>query len=389
MKIDSAVELKKVHAREIIDILKKNKITTKKKITEDTGLSFATVSNICNEMREKGYIEELAADEEKVVGRTPKNIALKSENLLALCYDLTKNGVIQAAVIDYLSNILYEKDFTYPKDCHITQLVDICTDIYENSIRDRFKDDRIIGVGVAVPGIFEKKTRNIVSSEIEMFNNQPLKEMLAAALKKNVYIDNDSNLCVMSKYVMANEEALQEDVVYVFADEGLGIGVVANGKLLRGSGGYAPEICHMPIGNPLLTCHLCSSKGCVESDLRIMGYVEKYNLYSEIKIDDYAEFQKQLEKEDVTALRVIDENTQIWGNLLSILNNIFNPSHIYIGGETITVIQRGMKKILHQIESRLLVADNAMSLIELDENCSETVLKGAAQMLFSQWMPQV
>ena len=53
MKIDSSVELKRVHGKEIMDYLRKEKRVTKKVMAEELNLSFATVSNICNEMREK------------------------------------------------------------------------------------------------------------------------------------------------------------------------------------------------------------------------------------------------------------------------------------------------------------------------------------------------
>ena len=98
MKVDSSVELKKVHAKEIINYLKRNKSCTKKVMAEELGLSFATVSNICNEMREKGYLEETALEDTKVVGRTPKGISLNYNNLMSLCFDLTRFGVIRVAV---------------------------------------------------------------------------------------------------------------------------------------------------------------------------------------------------------------------------------------------------------------------------------------------------
>ena len=387
MKIDSSVELKRVHGKEIMDYLRKERRVTKKVMAEELNLSFATVSNICNEMREKGYIQEEAKEDTKVVGRTPKTISIQYENLLSLCLDLTRFGWIRVCVLDYGNQMVFDEKFAYEKDCDVEAIVNLCREIYEEQVLDTFQEWQIIGVGVAVPGIFEKKTHHIVSSEIEMFNNQPMKEMLSEALKKTVYVDNESNLCVLSEYMQKRHGQEQENLIYIFADEGLGIGVVANGNLICGSRGYAPEICHMPIGNPQMKCHLCGNYGCVESDLRIQGYVEKYRLYAGKELKSYGEFLNLIKEKDPEAGKVLTENGEIFGRLLSILNNMFNPDCILIGGGTTETLKICLQTSIEEMKTRMLVAEEDLPQIYLDEESSTTMVKGASEMVFSKWMP--
>lgn len=390
MKIESSVELKKIHAKDILNYLKNHKSCTKKVMAEELNLSFATISKICNEMREKQYLVENVLDDITAVGRNPKEISLKYDNLLCLCLDLTKSGVIKTAVIDYGMQIIKSETFEYNPDCSIYEIVEQCKRIYEDYILKNFTRNQIIGVGVAVPGIFEKQTHNIVSSEIEIFNNQPLKAMLTETFGKTVYIDNESNLCALSKYLEEYTASNRENVIYIFADEGLGIGVTTSGKLVRGSSGYAPEICHMPIGNMSMKCHLCSCMGCVETDLRIHGYVEKYNMYGKEygkQIHTFKEYQNLMEEEDEIALKVLSENVEIFGRLLSILNNIFNPDCIYIGGKTIDVLESRIEESMKQVACRILAEGNILPDVYPDHESDITVLKGAAEFLFSQWIP--
>ena len=150
------------------------------------------------------------------------------------------------AVADYSTRVVYDDRFDYSqKKQHPGGSTDLRKYIQRTGAQAFFRGSDCRGRSCC-PGNFEKKTHNIVSSEIELFNNQPMKEMLSKTLGKTVYIDNESNLCVMSEYMRENIYRNQDNIVYLFADEGLGIGVVANGKLICGSGGYAPEICHMP-----------------------------------------------------------------------------------------------------------------------------------------------
>lgn len=45
-----------------------------------------------------------------------------------------------------------------------------------------------------------------------------------------------------------------------------------------------------------MKCHLCGNYGCVESDLRIQGYVEKYRLYAGKELKSYGEFLNLIKK---------------------------------------------------------------------------------------------
>lgn len=387
MKIDSSVELKRAHAKEIINYLKKNKNTMRKNMAEELKLSFATVSNLCNEMKEKGYLKENALDDTKVVGRTPKGVSLDYRNLLALCFDMTQFGVLRACVIDYGNQIVFDQTFFYEKESKIEDVIRTCIKIYEEHILLQFEERQIIGVGAAVPGIFEKSSRNIVSSEIALFNNQPMKDMLSKALNKTVYMDNESNLCVMSQYMKRDKREEKNNLIYIFADDGLGIGVIANGQLIRGTEGYAPEICHIPIGNPKISCHLCGNFGCVESDLRRAGYLEKYVLMGGEKLENLEEFLRLVQNEDKIAEQVIEENGKILGQLLSILNNMFNPDCIYLGGNTLDAAKICLERGIQEVKSRMLVPETRVPDIELDDKSSTTVLIGTAEMIFSKWMP--
>lgn len=388
MEASNSVDVKRLHAKKIWEYFRKNGEGTKRKVSAETDLSFATVSNICNAFREKGYLMETQLSGEKTLGRIPTPLTLNAERIVTVCFDLTKKGVIVAAVLDAWNKFLYETCESYDAAGQIHHVIDCCTEIYQQAILPRFCEENIVGVGIAVPGIFETDTHNIVSSEIPLFNNQPMRDLFREKLHKPVYIDNESNLCAAAMRQPDREKQLLHDIIYVFADAGLGVGVVTGGALVTGSKGYAPEICHIPIGNPNLKCRLCGNYGCVESDLQMEGYIRKYNLNGDSRVEDLAAFSDALEKGDGIAKKVLEENVRIMGSLLSILNNMFNPSVIYIGGETSKFFPKYSEALYHAVEMRAIAKERTMPQILVDADCGKTVLRGAAEMVLTRWVPE-
>ena len=386
MEATNSVDIKRLHTKKIWEYFRKNKSGTKRQAAVETDLSFATVSNICNAFCEAGYLEERQLSGEKTLGRIPSVLSLAEDRIVTVCFNLTQRGTATVAVLDAWDSFLYEQDAPYNPDGTIDMVVDACAELYQRCVLSQFQEDRIIGIGVAVPGIFETDTHRIVSSEIPLFNNQPMRDMFRERLGKPVYIDNESNLCAAA---MHQVNQMPNDIVYVFADAGLGVGVVTGGMMITGARGYAPEICHIPIGSPNLKCRLCGNYGCVESDLQTDGYIRKYNLNGETQVRDFDAFRLALQMEDENAQKVLEENVRIMGALLSILNNMFNPSVIYIGGETSKLFTGYLDKLRRGVASRSIAGGRTMPQIELDTGGERTALRGAAEMALTRWVPEI
>ncbi len=388
MEAANSVDIKRLHAKKIWEYFRKNKSGTRRQAAAETELSFATVSNICNAFCEAGYLAERQLSGEKTLGRIPSVLSLAEDRIVMVCFNLTQKGMVTVAVLDAWNRFLYEQEAAYDAGGTIDTVVDTCAELYRHGVLPQFPEERIVGAGVAVPGIFETDTHRIVSSEIPLFNNQPMRDMFRERLGKPVYIDNESNLCAAAMRRTEQAETVTDDIVYVFADAGLGVGIVTGGMLVTGARGYAPEICHIPIGNPNLKCRLCGNYGCVESDLQMDGYIRKYNLNGETQMQDFEAFRLALRQADPNAQKVLEENVRIMGALLSVLNNMFNPAVIYIGGETSSFFSEHMDALRRSVASRSIAGERTMPCIELDDGCDRTALRGAAEMVLTRWVPE-
>lgn len=132
-----------------------------------------------------------------------------------------------------------------------------------STLRDRFGTGKLAGIGIAVPGFIllkEGVIRN--SNNLAALENFPIRDELSRRLGTPVILENDANAAALGeKWIGAGRDV--DDLVLVTLGTGVGGGIIAGGKVLRGSLGMAGELGHItvvPNGNP---CG-CGNRGCVE-----------------------------------------------------------------------------------------------------------------------------
>src|SRR5258708_9157185 len=122
---------------------------------------------------------------------------------------------------------------------------------------------QVAGIGVAAPGPLDSKTGIVFSPpNLPGWNGIPLRNLLAERFQTPIYVDNDANAAGLGEYMFgAGEGGLA--MVYMTVSTGIGGGVVADGKLLRGANGTAGELGHMTIDWHGERC-TCGNIGCLE-----------------------------------------------------------------------------------------------------------------------------
>jgi glucokinase len=137
----------------------------------------------------------------------------------------------------------------------------IIAELSERAARDGREVERI-GVGFGGPVDFE---RGVVlrSHHVAAWDDFPLRDELAHRFGKPVALDNDANAGTLGEWKFGAGRGFQ-DLVYVNIGTGIGGGVVAGGRLVRGARNLAGEIGHIVVrcGGPLCTC---GRRGCLEA----------------------------------------------------------------------------------------------------------------------------
>ena len=104
--------------------------------------------------------------------------------------------------------------------------------------------DQVRGAGVGVPGIPAGDGFEGLIAGAAGLTGAPLRRLLEDALDMPVALENDLNLAAVAEQ-RARGVA---DLAFVGVGTGVGMGIVAGGRLLRGASGAAGELGHLPLG---------------------------------------------------------------------------------------------------------------------------------------------
>jgi glucokinase len=200
------------------------------------------------------------------------------------------------------------------------------------SVRSKYADRKLAGIGVGVPGfILMDKGIIVGSNNLPEFNNYPIRDEIERRLHAKVILENDANAAALGeKWMGAGRDV--NDLVLLTLGTGIGGGIISGGRILHGFVGMAGELGHttvVPSGNP---CG-CGNQGCLEKHAsatavvamaRMMGLGE--NLTSEA-------VYRLAAAGDEKAQAVFVAMGQALGIALATLVNVFNfPLYLLSGG---------------------------------------------------------
>ena len=124
--------------------------------------------------------------------------------------------------------------------------------------------DQLLGAGIVMPGPFGKVGLSGTSqSELEDWDGVDPVTTFEACLGVPVVVENDATAAAVAERVGGVAKGLNY-YCYVYFGTGLGFGVVADGRVLRGAFGNAGELGHIvvvPDGRPCA----CGNRGCLET----------------------------------------------------------------------------------------------------------------------------
>ncbi len=227
-----------------------------------SGLQRSTVSLIVEDLlRERWIVEGSMGRLPR--GRRPTFLNLNGQrSVLALDIHPSQTTL---AVMDLSGKLLSHNLIVLPEDPQkvIAAIVDaIGKMIAANS--DRSFD----GIGMSVPGRFglQLKESNLGKSIFAPNISWPIgqiKSRVEEATGLPVVVDNVANACALSEVWFGESDGMH-DLVMVSVSEGVGTGIFANGRIVRGEGGFAGEFGHVQLDPNGLPCS-CGSRGCWET----------------------------------------------------------------------------------------------------------------------------
>ncbi len=345
------------------------------------------VSLLVNELIEEGLVFEGATGEAKR-GRKPKFLYIDSRQRCVVAVDIRPTRT-QLMVTDLVGRQLASVT-SFPTEREPKRFVaDLVKRI--RAVLAEHKDlGRCEGVGVVVPGMVEFGTGRVLLTPRLGWRDFQLRDPLAAGLGLPVELENSGKACALAQaWSTRSEGASPSSLVFVSVSDGLGVGVVVGGELLRGQHNIAGEFGHVPLSIDGPRC-ACGATGCWEAYVSNLATLSRY-FGRELQVDrplpaDAAlvsvdDLIARARAGDGKAVAAIQSTARYLGLGLGSLINAVDPSRIYIGGEVTAAWDLIEPTVRAGLAERALTPSAAATPIQVVPPEQHPRLRGAAALV--------
>lgn len=122
----------------------------------------------------------------------------------------------------------------------------------------------LAAVGLSLPGPIDAERGCVLTPpNLPGWDEVPVARQVEAAFGCCVRLENDANAAALAEWRYGAGQGA-EDLVYLTMSTGVGGGIIAGGRLVRGQGGNAGEVGHVPVEWEGERC-ACGQRGCLEA----------------------------------------------------------------------------------------------------------------------------
>ncbi len=359
--------VRKINTALVINTLRHRAPLSRAELAASTGLNRSTISSIINELLSNRLVQETMLQADRI-GRPGMLLELNPEGGFAVGVEL---GVdfISLVVTDFIATVLWRQRIRSDPLDGQNAILDMAYTMTESALAEgRRRGLRPLGIGLGVPGLVDLRQGDLKFAPNLGWQNTPLRQLLSQRFSLPVFVENDAKAAAMGEYYFGVARGLN-NFIFLHAGVGLGAGILIDGKLFRGSRGYAAEVGHMIIDPDGELCG-CGKRGCWETLVGPRAVIGRFRQTLRQGVTSTALPAADNDMRNITfegvanaalegdpaALKAMREVASNLGFGIANLVNIFNPQMVVLGGE----LNYASQILLPVIEK--VVAENAMSL---------------------------
>jgi predicted NBD/HSP70 family sugar kinase len=256
-------------------------------------------------------------------------------------------------------------------------------------LADHPEAGRCHGVGVAFPGMLDRTASVVVQAPALGWHDVSLKAALVAAIGLPVVLENAAKACALAQIWNVRGDAPPGDFVFVSVSDGVGVGLVLGGDVLRGRHNVAGEFGHLPLDIEGPRC-ACGARGCWEAYVSNLATLARYTGQSLVPGQPLPTELAQLTVDhvigraragDASAKGALSTTGRYLGLGLASIVNTLDPARIFIGGEISAawdLIEGEVRRGLAERALRAAGADTQIVVVAAHEHPR---LRGAAALV--------
>lgn len=382
------------YKREIVRLLRRRGVLSRTTLSELLGLSFPTISTFVRDLTRRRILADAGMGGSRG-GRKPALLKLNATYTSAVGVDVSAYRLTGVAM-DLEGNVLArtERPVSH-KHSGAPDLEQVYSLV--NELREAAKEKRLAGVGVGISGIVDKQQGvSVKFPYADDWDNVPLGKLLSERTGLTALLDNDVQATTRAELLFGGGKGVA-NFLYLHLGRGIGLGIVAGGKVYNGSNGNVGELGHTIVEQDGPICY-CGNYGCLESLASPPAIVAQARQAIEKDVDsviagklrgsldekDLATILEAAEGSDRLACNLLEKAGRYIGLAAANAVNLLNPELLLLGGAMVHGSPFLVDAITRTFKSLVMPHLRETTRIELSSLAGEGCALGAASMVLDQ-----
>lgn len=316
----------------VINAIHRKGPISRNQLASDLGLESSTITLITRYLMEAHIIEEVGIGD-STGGRRPIFLDL-NPNYGASIGVYVESVCAHLGLVDLKGRLLRRERVSFSRGSGSEDVISAM----RKSIDKLAKGVNLLGIGIGISGFTDSQNEMLFYSPILGWRNVNLSRPLEREYGVPVFVENDINTFVLAELWYGAGNRFR-NFICVTIGEGIGAGIVIDGRLYEGATGGAGEVGHMCIDLNGPRCR-CGEKGCLEvfaSNSFLLkraqeAFLKGQGTFKKVTIEA---LQDAANKGDEVAREIFTEMSKNLGIGLKNVVNLFNPEAIILSGECV------------------------------------------------------
>lgn len=337
-QVATSETVRDINSRIMLNLVRKHQPVSRADLMRYSGLQRSTVSAIAEELIAKRWLKEGAMGN-LPRGRKPTFLHLNTERCGIVGVDI-QPATTTLAVASLDSQFLALESI--PTESDSQEFIARLSRRIKDLIR-AYPQDSYEGVGVSLPGRVDAASQQLIFAPRLSWGELDLKTRLEQSIGLPVELENAANACALAELWSGRHGDDVRNLVAVTVSDGIGVGMIMNGQLVRGTRGVAGEFGHVTQDPEGPRCR-CGNVGCWETLASNAAAVRYYSesvpvrkgevgTKSDMAKPTFGDVLRLVEQGDVRASNALNKMAHHLGAGIALLVTGLAPDALVVVGE--------------------------------------------------------
>lgn len=257
--------LKQKNSHLIRKFIYQNSPVSRVEIAQELGLTTPTITGMVTPLLASGLLRETVAppEEAKGAGRPRMMLEFVPEAYYSCGVDVGPYRITYT-LTDLLGNVIATRRTEQTLDAYRKTLEVLAAQIPDFLEEAGISREKILGVGVCLPGMVDGSADKIYDMLHEDWTDQNLSAELGQRLGLKVEVENNVRARVIGAELF-DRIVQAEPFAYFYVSFGVACQMIIDGRVLYGQNAAAGEIGHTVVQRNGPVCPTCGNRGCLEA----------------------------------------------------------------------------------------------------------------------------